>query len=381
MTESTLPPRSRLAALIDEARRRGRRRNVVLASLLALLVAGGIWAGLDLTGGGGGAATVHAPPGFHVVQSQGPVARQVLQTWTSAQPVSVDIATGTERPLRTTSAIWYDRGGDVTRVVTRADGRVQTDYAAVCSKGCHLGFSFRNLWPLDPSRYTRQPGIGTFHGRRVIWIAPRQPGGFAAPPNFGERIGLDPRTHEPVADRVYFNGKVQAEALVLERKPDLDNYAFVVPNRTNRPVGKGTTPELSVKGSDPHALQARLVLGRTPLWLGERFLGSPLQAVTIASTSGIGPKPAKYVFYDYGNVAIAEFNAGRASGWPGSLPGRLTVQKPDLLLSPRASRSVTAQLNRDGVLVNVQVSQHGNFVLTRARALQVARSLRPVPLP
>jgi hypothetical protein len=115
MTESTLrSPRSRLAALIAEARRRGRRRNLVLASigLLALLVGDGIWARLDLTGGAGGAAAVHAPPGFHVVQSQGPVARRVLETWAFAQPVSVDLATGAEWPVRTTNAIWYDSGGN-----------------------------------------------------------------------------------------------------------------------------------------------------------------------------------------------------------------------------------------------------------------------------
>src|SRR5215210_3597976 len=104
MSESTIPsPRSRLAALIDEARRRGRRRNFALVSigLLALLVAGGIWAGLELTAGGGGAAALHAPPGFHVVRSQGPVARRVLETWTFAQPVTVDLRTGAERPVRT----------------------------------------------------------------------------------------------------------------------------------------------------------------------------------------------------------------------------------------------------------------------------------------
>src|SRR4051812_18014860 len=121
MTESTFPsPRSRLVALIDEARRRGRRRNAALAliALLALVVVGGIWATLQLTGDAGGAAAIHAVPGFHPVQSQGPVARRVLETWTSSQPVSVDLVTGTGRPVRTTSAIWYDSRGNLSRVVT-----------------------------------------------------------------------------------------------------------------------------------------------------------------------------------------------------------------------------------------------------------------------
>jgi len=395
MTESTFPsPRSRLAALIDEARRRGRRRNLALVAigLLALLVGGGIWAGLELSGGGRGAAAVHAPPGYHVVRSQGPVARRVLETWVPAQsqPVSVDLATGTERPVRTTSETWYDGRGHVNRVVTRADGRVQHDDAYACPRECFPGFSFQSYWPLDTSRYTRQPGIGTFHGRSVIWIAPRLSGGFAAPPGVGERIGLDPRTHEPVADRMYDNeGKISSEALVLERKPDIaaGRYAFVVPNRTRAavPFGKGPTPELYVKGSNPYALRARSALGERPLWLGEQFDGSPLEAVTIGSTvdppTGVSPKAAPYVLYDYSNVAIMEFNARAlyaAGGGP--LPGRMTLQ--GAIPAHGFGRGVVGpQLIRDGVFVLAFKSQHGNYVLNRAGALRIARALRPVPLP
>lgn len=391
MTESTLPsPRSRLAALIANARRRGRRRNFTLASigLLALLLGGGIWARLELTGGGGGAAAVHAPPGFHVVQSQGPVARRVLETWTFSQPVSVDLATGTGRPVRTTSAIWYDGRGDVNRVVTRADGRVQTDHAGVCSRGCSMGFSFQSYWPLDTSRYTRQPGIGTFQGRPVIWIAPRQPGGFAAPPGVGERIGLDPRTHEPVAERMYYDGKISSEALVLERKPEIaaGKYSFVVPNTTRGRLGKEPTAELSARGSDPYALRTRRALGQRPVWLGERFDGNRLQAVTIGSTfdppTGISPKAARYVLYDYGNVAISEFNARDLYGAGGGpLPGRVTLEKPDTLTSSSSATIAGLELSRDGVFVLATKSQYGNYVLDRAGALRVARALRPVPLP
>ena len=390
MTESTLPsPQSRLAALIAEARRRGRRRNLALTAigLLALLLGAAIWASLELTGGGGGAAAVHAPPGFHVVQSQGPVARRVLETWTPSQPVSVDLATGTERPVRTTSAIWYDARADVARFVTRADGRVQIDSATVCPGGCRMGFSFKSYWPLDPSRYTREPGTGTFHGRSVIWIAPREPGGFAAPPGVGERIGLDPRTHEPVADRMYYEGKISSEALVLEHKPDIaaGDYVFVVPNSNGEPRFKEPTPELSAKGSNPYALRARRALGQRPLWLGERFGGSRLQAVTIRSTfqlpAGISPKAVKQVLYDYGDVAIAEFNARDLYGARGGpLPGRMTLQSA--IPAHGFGRSVIGpQLIRDGVFVYAYKSQQGNYVMDRAGALRVARALRPVPLP
>jgi hypothetical protein len=59
----------------------------------------------------------------------------------------------------------------------------------------------------------------------------------------------------------------------------------------------------------------------------------------------------------------------------------MTLQRPGTLLSPSAKPSVAAELIRDGVLVFVQASRHGNHVLDRAGALRVARALRPVPLP
>jgi hypothetical protein len=303
----------------------------------------------------------------------------------------VDLATGAERPVRTTSAIWYDGRGNLSRVVTQVDGQVQHDDAFACSRSaprpCVQGaFAFKNYWPLDTSRYTRRPGSGTFHGRSVIWIAPRQPGGFPAPPGFGERIGLDPRTHEPVADRVYDNGKISSEVLVLERKPDIaaGKYSFVVPNPTTTRVPVvNPSPELSAKSSNPHAVQARLALGRGPLWLGQRFEGNPLQAVRIgAVVTGINPKPTPSVFYDYGNVVISEFDARDLQGALGApLPGHMTLVEPDTVTGPSSARSVGVQLSREGVFVLVNKSEHGNYVLDRAAALRVARALRPVPLP
>ena len=394
MTESTLPPpRSRLAALIAEAKRHGRRRKLVLASLalLALLVAGGIWATLERNGGG--TAAGGAPSGFHIEQSQGPVARRVLELWTTSRAVSVDLRTGKSRPVRTTSAIWYDRRSHFWRVVYRADGRVENDVAAPCPRSTpteclELGFSMQRYWPLDTSRYTRQPGIGTFHGRRVIWIAPRQAGGFAAPARFGERIGLDPRTHQPVADRMYLDGKISTEALVLARKPDVaaGKYAFLVPNPTKRNPDKETTIELSARGSNPHADRARRALGVTPLWLGDRFEGNRLQAVTIGSTAqlptGISPKAATYVFYDYGNVGIDEFNVRALYGAGGGpVPGRVTLDEIDTVTTPSPPGIAGLHLSRDGLYVTASKSLHGDYVLDRAAALRIARALRPVPLP
>jgi hypothetical protein len=392
-------PRSRLAAVIAEARRRGRRRRFALASigLLALVAGGGIWAGLSLTGGGG-AVPVHAPPGFHAVQAQGPVAHQILRTWIFPQPVSVDLATGKTQPVRTTTEVWYDSRGRVSRAVLRSDGRLQTDQVQACPEGagsCAPEFSLKSYWPLDASRYTLEPGVGSFHGRPVIWIAERQRAGFAAYPGDGERIGLDPRTHEPVASRGLFEGKIISEAKVLERGPDIPagDYAFVVPNSA-QPLKVAPTADFSANGSDPFALRARRALGRTPLWLGERFHGNRLRAVMIGTTAletpaGTRLYPAPFVVYDYGNVWIQEF--GSRGPWnqvQGPAPGRVTLQKSVGYSIGSTPNSVKVEitgrralLTRERVFVIASTPDRGQYVLDRAGALRLAHALRPVPLP
>jgi hypothetical protein len=322
------------------------------------------------------------------VQAQGPVAHQILETWTYPRAISVDVATGKERPVRTTLEVWYDSRGNASRFVDSADGRIQTDHAQVCphsvARGpCWPGFSVESYWPLDTSRYTSE--LGTFHGRRVIWLAPRQPGGFAASPGDGERIGLDPRTHEPVADRTHFEGKIISEAQVLERKPDIaaGEYAFVVPNPSHQLLQD--PPAFSAVGADPLALRARRALGRTPLWLGERFQGHRLRTATIGSTfnppTGIRPDAAPLVTYDYGNVGITEFASPTLYGPTGGpLPGRVTLLKS----ATNGSTSppiVDVRLARDGVFVIAGRTHPGSYALDRAGALRIAGALQPVPLP
>jgi hypothetical protein len=387
MTDTTAPaPRSRLAALIAEARRRGRRRNLVLAAIFALVAGSGIWGGLELSAGG--PAGVQAPPGFYVVQSQGPVAHQVLETWVPPGGLSVDLATGKTRPLRTTREIWWDGSGSALRFLDRVDGRMQVDYAATCPRSatpnsCWPGFSFQSYWPLDKSRYTREPGVGTFRGRPVIWIAPKQPGGFAAAPGEGDRIGLDPRTHRPVAERRYNDGKTSLEAQVLERTPDIPagEYAFVVPNPGRFPTDP--RPKVYSNGTNPFAVQARHALRERPLWLGESFQGYRLQSVTIGSTftppGGIHPKAAPFVRYDYGNVMIMEFNSRGVFGAAGGpRPGTLRLNTP---LESSSCCIAGMQLTRGGVFVWAYTDRPGDYVLGRAGALRLARALRPVPQP
>ena len=65
----------------------------------------------------------------------------------------------------------------------------------------------------------------------------------------------------------------------------------------------------------------------------------------------------------------------------GPSPGRITLEEPDRVMGPSTATSVGLQLRRDGVFIIASKSLHGKYVLDRARALDLARALRPVPLP
>jgi hypothetical protein len=207
------PLHDELEALIEEARRRGRRRRraFVVAALFAAMIGGAVWAAVALRAGGGTTAGT-APRDFHLVKARGPVAHRLFETWILPQPTSIDLATGHERPARTTWEIWFDRRSGLTRVVARVDGRIQSDRVETCSPVAHggpcvpayaaAGFSFEHLWPPDSHQYVREPGTGIFRGREVVWLG-KVYNGFPPAPRDGERVGLDPRTHEPLAYRSF----------------------------------------------------------------------------------------------------------------------------------------------------------------------------------
>src|ERR671939_96361 len=68
-----------LHALIEEARRRARRRRWTYAGLLALLAGAGIWGGLALRSGGGAIPAPPARPGYQLVRARGPVQHALVK--------------------------------------------------------------------------------------------------------------------------------------------------------------------------------------------------------------------------------------------------------------------------------------------------------------
>jgi hypothetical protein len=121
----------------------------------------------------------------------------------------------------------------------RVDGRTQWDQVGTCSPewtepNCLPAFAPSGQW-------VREPGRDVFHGGEIIWFGKRQGevtwlgkhyDGYPPAPSEGEHVGLDPRTHEPVAFRNYDEGALIAESWVRQRKPDVaaGRLSFAVPD-------------------------------------------------------------------------------------------------------------------------------------------------------
>ena len=101
-------------ALIEEARRRTRRRRLKYAGagIAALLMGGGIYAGLEATGGSPAVQAV--PPGFHLVKARGPVSYAVLR-YLPSRFHTLDLETGETAAAEQMSEVWWDPKTGLTR--------------------------------------------------------------------------------------------------------------------------------------------------------------------------------------------------------------------------------------------------------------------------
>lgn len=404
------PPRlDELEALIviEEARRRTRRRRLayIVATLLAVAIGCAVWAGLAFRGGDATTAG-RARPGFRLVTARGPVAHQLIETWNLPQPTSVDLATGQERPARTTQEVWVDRDSGLWRIVARINGRIQSDRVdpgtgrPLPSQPDALlqpvGFSFGHFWPLA-HQYGREPGTETFRGRKVIWVGKTEHG-FPLAPRDGQRVGLDARTHDPLVYRSFLYGAVVSQSWVRAQMQDVPGSRFSLAV----PVGSTTDSRpamryefFAVPASTPFGARARSALGRTPLWLGWRFHGQRIHSITIGSEviqgrNGARLSSAKFVRYDYGIVSLEEFGSQRPSWYEqGPRPGYVVLETLnrayELGPGPRVWPKVDvlggqrAALTRGGVLAVITSPDARRYSLNRASAMSLARELRPVP--
>jgi len=316
------------------------------------------------------------------------------------QPSTIDLATGRQRPTRTTEEVWFDSRSGLSRVVLRLDGRAQMEQVVPCNRtrygSCVPGFSFAAKSPLDSRDYVREPGTSRFHGREVIWAGKRY-NGFPPAPGVGERVGIDIQTHEPVAYRSFEEGTAVSDSWVTARLKDApgSHYWFVVPDggtaggypRDTSRNEFAVSPETTLLST-----RARRVLRRTPLWLGRTFDGQPLQTITIGSEvlearNGERLDAVPFVSYSYGRFYVQEFGAAHPSWYrQGPRAGTAVVEKfggfvrddRTFTIKPVAS-DWRAALSRNGLLVVVHSFGPEPYPLKRARVARLAHALRPVP--
>ena len=380
------PPEPRpdeLEALIEEARRRARRRRLAyLAAALAVVVLAGAATALVLLTQGGGSGTA-VPDGFRVVQARGPVQHALLESLPS-RFTTLDLATGRSRPTRGTQEIWWDPRLGIAREDYRQDGRLLGSFprqncvgsgsGRFCIAPSPLDLRIRGLgWP--PKRgFARRMNAATFRGRRVVWIEGLLRPDSGKPHLSGDQVAYDALTHRPVALRTIgrdgrFKGQV-FNVTALTMLPDLPakDVSFVVPKH-----GFWRNPPSSATSITGQRLPAaRKALGTTPLWLGRSFQGHRLESVVVGVESEQAPKtgrlrPTRFARFDYGAFSVQEFSHDRPF-WREEEPaeGSLVFGRYQMVLA------------RDGVLLSI-LPTGGAFRIDRARALALAKALRPVP--
>jgi hypothetical protein len=134
--------------------------------------------------------------------------------------------------------VWLDRKAGLVR--TRGDwplGRFP-DETSRCVPYCASSVPLlERYWPVDTTKFVRRPGLGSFHGRQVIWLG-KLFNTFAPAYRNGEWIALDPRTHDAVGDRMYDTtdkptGQILSETWVVRRFPEVapNWFWFAVKNK------------------------------------------------------------------------------------------------------------------------------------------------------
>jgi len=377
--------RAKLNALMEEARRRARRRRVVYACLgLAIAASGAAYLGLQLGGGGGGSAGgVVAPRGFHLVPAQGPVAHAVIDESSPTWARSVDLSTRSVHPAKVSEEVWWDRKTGLVRIVQRVDGQVRSD---LVGQTCAVFFQHpgrRRCYAPDPFVLLpgeralphfglhgtgRRVGVGDYHGERVTWLEYREQGCRCA-----QRVGVSARTGMPIVRRRYTSGHVLSSEQVNKFEPTLParEVSFVVPDGGVSTLCFPACFSTSTTIERSNLSAVSRALGRPPLWLGPRALGHPLRRVHIGVTSvetkkGDKVMPARFVRFDYGTVWLKEF----------------VTRPPWYRSGPAPSKAILdgvgqISLSRGGVLVLVTRGDL-SYLLTPTRALALARMLRPL---
>jgi len=412
---------SRLASLRPARRIQRRRAAPVLASALTTAIVALLlvspWEGSPSLTERARAAIGNAPV-LHVVTEQpgsllGPL---------------VDIKTGKIVPQTRQAEVWFDEGRALKKTVDRLDGAVldevletpqggftqggplitcawiaahpieATKLRVSCNENMENGTTPRQIPEAPPTLDARLAGfvdhyrsaldsgsaeeIGrdTIDGRSVVWlrftwVSPSAKGKTPPQPN-AQDVAVDASTYRPVRLR-NADGSWTADVTIAETVP-YDAFFFRRPEQAPPSPASGRTREKS-----PIELsQAAAVLGRTPLWLDEKWRGLRLVEVTeLELTTGYGPlsglEPtfSKAVRLTYGT------EGGTWDDGPTIIISEATRCEMGLLwrcspVGPREGQLQehgfpnTAVARISGLYLTIQSNAPGLVALTIARALE-----------
>jgi hypothetical protein len=379
---SPQPLPDELEALIEEARRRARRRRLAYLSAAVLTIGAGAGIAAIVFFTGGSSRSRAVPRGYHLVQARGPVAHARIERQLPHDPKVIDLASGRERPVVVTLEVWWDRRSGLERVVGSNDGRAQFDVVGQTCQPVAGGTTSRFCLPPAPfvlrrqgfalpvdSTRARVAGRGRVGGHDVVWVEDlvvSQPNAPGKPS--GDRVALDAVTHEPVARRTTARGQIIADERYT-LLPDLpaSRVSFAVPEGGAAWGSFPPSPE-PVTHVDARGRGAAIdALGSRPLWLGRKFGGRRLRSVEVGTVgvktpTGAMLRLAKFVRLDYGTVTLQEFGKQRPFYYEqGPEPGTLVFTLGSNIV-----------LSRDGLLVMAQLSRS----VDGAGALALARGLR-----
>jgi hypothetical protein len=329
------------------------------------------------------------------VQAKGTVSRVRVDRSYPNEPQLVDLATGRARRVGDTLDVWWDPKSGLVRVVGSIAGRTEFDTVGqrcqevvgkqsfrFCEVPPPFGLRQQGFFlPVKP-KHSRIAGHGTVRGRRVVWVETISPtggsvdtGGRVHREPTGQRVGLDARTHQPVAYQSVFGFKRHRYVSqdVYTRLPDLpaSRVSFVVPDggASVQSYPPGGSPVIHAERSS--VARAVDTLGRPPLWLGQSYLGHRLRSVKVGkegedAVHGPTLRPVPFVRLDYGIVVLKEFGAQRPWWFEDGPPaGKLLARDDDVTFV------------QDGVFVNARWYR-ANSSSAVARALALAKALQPV---
>jgi hypothetical protein len=338
-----------------------------------------------------------------------PVLHVVLEPTPRRDPL-VYVDSGRAAPFAETTEVWFDEGRALKKTVSRIGGHV-TDEVLETPEGGFTqgGVIYTCRWiaehPVEAARarvscpggvkgsgderVSLEPGLasfvdhyrsalaaGTAHlvsgprvdGKDVVWIA------------FGvgrtlERVALDRSSYAPVL--ISFP-HASARVRTIETVP-FEQRLFSKPQPVERPAGGTVLAERELAG----AQAARAILGGRALWLGPEWRGLQLTSVKRQELSmRFGPpskrEPSRTVGVElrysrpsspHASVLINEsLSCTMAYGW--------LCEPPDPGEGMALLRGSMTFVRRDGLFIRIFALESD-----RSYALELARSLGPVPAP